>query len=451
MIGRTASGKVAYSIEAAVLILMAMGTVFVFSAGADVSSSYDFHHFYEFTTLKQLLFFPLAVMIMLIASRVDHRRFSFSRGGPFKSFSAWMLGIAVLLLVAVLLFGVEKNGSRRWLLIRLGPATVSFQPSELAKWSMIFFLAAFLDYFADTIKRFWKRFVPVCLVAGVVVGLIVGQDFGTAAFIAMLTFMMLLIGGASWWHFFVPVAAAAPAFFVAVYSSPYRLDRIKAFFDPDKVSPDIRYQADQSLIAISSGRMWGKGLGMGVSKYRHLPEDTTDFIFSIICEESGFAGGLFVILLFASLVVMGLVVAARCRDRFSRLLAAGIALTIGIQAAINIGVVTVVLPTKGIPLPFISAGGTSMLLCAAAAGVLVNIARQTADVPQQLRRELIRSVTQAAENETQLPSLHSPIRSRRQVSATGKSARRIHPVHAFGRDRAHTVIPTATASTRPPA
>jgi cell division protein FtsW len=319
-----------------------------------------------------------------------------------------------VLLVVVLLFGVEKNESRRWLLVRLGPASVSFQPSELAKWSMIFFLAAFLDYFADTIKRFWKRFIPICLVAGVVVGLIVGQDFGTAAFIAMLTFMMLLIGGACWWHFFVPIAAAAPVFFLAVYSYPYRLNRIKAFFNPEMASPAIRYQTDQSLIAISRGRMWGEGLGMGVSKYRHLPEDTTDFIFSIICEESGFAGGLFVILLFASLVVMGLVVAARCRDRFGRLLAAGITLTIGIQAAINIGVVTVMLPTKGIPLPFISAGGTSMLLCAAAVGVLVNIARQTADVPQQLRRELIRSVTQAAEDETQLPSLHGPVRRQRR-------------------------------------
>ncbi len=399
------------------LVLMAMGTVFVFSAGADVSSRYDFRHFYEFTTLKQLLFFPLAVMVMYIASRVDHRRFSFSRGGPLKSFSAWMLGLAVVLLVGVLLFGVERNESRRWLLIPLGPASVSFQPSELAKWSMSFFLAAFLDSFADTSKRFWKRFVPICLVAGVVVGLIVGQDFGTAAFIAMLTFMMLLIGGASWWHFFVPAAAAAPAFFVAVCSSTYRLNRIKAFFIPEMVSQDVRYQTGQSLIAISSGRMWGKGLGMGVSKYRHLPEDTTDFIFSIICEESGFAGGLFVILLFASLVVMGLIVAARCRDRFSRLLAAGIVLTIGIQAAINIGVVTVVLPTKGIPLPFISAGGTSMLLCAAAAGVLVNIARQTADMPRQLRRELIRSVTQAARNETELPSLHGPIRHRRRRHA----------------------------------
>jgi len=396
LIGRTAPSKIACFIEMAVLILMAIGTVFVFSAGADVSSSYDFHHFYEFTTLKQLLFFPLAVMIMYVVCHIDHRRFSFSRRGPGRSFSTWMLGISVVLLVMVLLFGVEKNESRRWLLIPLGPASVSFQPSELAKWSMIFFLAAFLDYFADTINRFWKRFVPICLIAGVVVGLIIGQDFGTAAFIAMLTFMMLVIGGASWWHFAVPAVAAAPVFVAAVCSSPYRLNRIKAFFNPEMVTQDVRYQATQSLIAISSGRIWGKGLGMGVSKYRHLPEDTTDFIFSIICEEAGFVGGVFVIILFVTLVVLGLIVATRCRDRFSRLLAAGIVLTIGIQAAINIGVVTVVLPTKGIPLPFISAGGTSMLLCAAAAGVLVNIARQTADVPQQLRRELIRSVTRAA-------------------------------------------------------
>jgi cell division protein FtsW len=136
----------------------------------------------------------------------------------------------------------------------------------------------------------------------------------------------------------------------------------------------VAYQANQSLIAIGSGGLWGKGLGQGISKYGHLPEDSTDFIFAIVGEELGLVGTLGVIALFILFVVLGLVVVMRCRDPFGRLLAAGIVLTIGIQAALNIGVVTVVLPTKGIPLPFVSSGGTSMLLSSAAVGVLLNIA-----------------------------------------------------------------------------
>ena len=170
-----------------------------------------------------------------------------------------------------------------------------------------------------------------------------------------------------------PLPVVVPGFAAAVMSSETRMNRIKDFLNPDSMS----YQARQSLIAISTGGLWGKGIGRGVSKYGHLPEDTTDFIFSIIAEEFGFLGVILVVCLFAAFIVFGMIVALRCKDRFGRMLAAGIVSTIGIQAAVNIGVVTVVLPTKGIPLPFISAGGTSMLLSAAAVGVLVNIARQT--------------------------------------------------------------------------
>ena len=157
-----------------------------------------------------------------------------------------------------------------------------------------------------------------------------------------------------------------------VMTSDYRMERVTSFLD----SSDIGYQANQSLIAISTGGLFGKGLGRGVVKWDHLPEDTTDFIFSVIAEEMGIAGCGFVILLFIIFAVAGVMVSLRCRDRFGRLLAAGIVMAISIQAAVNIGVVTVVLPTKGIPLPFISAGGTSMLLTSAAVGILLNIAKQ---------------------------------------------------------------------------
>jgi cell division protein FtsW len=179
------------------------------------------------------------------------------------------------------------------------------------------------------------------------------------------------------WHILPPLPLAATAFFLAVWLVPARLIRITAFLNLDKWTDTINYQPNQSLIALGSGGLWGKGLGRGICKYEHLPYDTTDFIFAIIGEELGFAGNVAIIVLFIMFVVAGILVVKRCRDRFGRLLASGIILAIAIQAAINIGVVTVVLPTKGLPLPFVSAGGTSMLLSAAAVGVLLNITGQS--------------------------------------------------------------------------
>jgi len=160
-------------------------------------------------------------------------------------------------------------------------------------------------------------------------------------------------------------------------SSESRRERIAAFLQPEKWADSANYQANQSLIALGSGGLWGKGLGMGICKYGHLPEDTTDFIFAIIGEEMGFIGTAAVILLFIAFVWLGILVVVRCKDRLGQLLAGTIVLAITIQAALNIGVVTVVLPTKGIPLPFVSAGGTSMLLSAFAVGILINIARHS--------------------------------------------------------------------------
>jgi cell division protein FtsW len=216
--------------------------------------------------------------------------------------------------------------------------------------------------------------LPICCVVGLVVGLVIIEDFGTAALIALLSFFVLLIGGANWKHLIAPLPVAAVGFVLAIITSPTRVTRILAFLHPDQWTAGANYQASQSLIAIGSGGLLGKGLGMGVCKYGHLPEDTTDFIFSIICEEMGLVGALVVIALFIIFVILGLKVILRCNDPFGRLLATSIVLAVGIQAALNIGVVTVVLPTKGLPLPFVSAGGTSMLLSAAAVGVLLNIA-----------------------------------------------------------------------------
>jgi cell division protein FtsW len=365
-----------------VIILMAIGTVFVYSAGVEVSKGANLAKFYESANLRKVLFFPLAILVMMLVSRIDYRRLNLDKG-VWRSPVTYLFIVSVILLVLVLIphIGAQINQARRWLRIPLGPATISFQPSELAKWAVIFTLSAFCVKYGERLAFFKRGLLPVCAVLGLVVGLIIIEDFGSAALIAMLAFFILLIGGANWRYLIAPLPVAAIGFVAAILASPTRITRITSFLHPDQFTGSSNYQASQSLIAIGSGGTFGKGLGMGVCKYGHLPEDTTDFIFSIIGEEMGLVGTLTVIALFIIFIVLGVMVINRCKDPFGKLLATSIVLAVGVQAALNIGVVTVVLPTKGLPLPFVSAGGTSMLLTAAAVGILLNIASQC-DQPQ---------------------------------------------------------------------
>jgi len=365
-----------------VILLMAIGTVFVFSASANVSQELNLQRFYDFPPLRQILFFPLACLIMYSASYLDYRKLSLANNW-LKSPISYLLVFSTALLILVLFpqFGTEVNRARRWLRIPAGAITISFQPSELAKWTLVFFLAAFCDKFGNSMKLYWRRFGPLCLVIGAIGGVIITVDFGTAAFISLLGLLMLIIAGVKFRHILTPLPFGIIAFLVVLVRSPGRMQRIAAFVNPEKWADSASYQANQSLIAMGSGGLFGKGLGRGICKYGHLPEDTTDFIFAIIGEELGFVGAAAVVGLFIVFVWLGILVVVRCRDRFGQLLAGGIVLTIAIQAALNIGVVTVVLPTKGIALPFVSAGGTGMLLAAAAVGVLVKIAKQSTKEP----------------------------------------------------------------------
>jgi len=369
--------RLADMIAMVVLFLMAMGAVMVFSAGASLNYEFDWRRFYDFPSLRQIMFFPVAVVVLFVASLPNYAFWQF-RDRWYNWPTLWLLVLAIILLVLVLIpsIGTEIHEARRWLRVPLGPASVSFQPSELAKWTMVAFMAGACAWLGADIRRFWTRFVPLCLLIGLVCGLIVTQDLGTAVFIGLISFVMLTIAGAKWWHVLMPLPLGVAGFIAALYQEPHRFDRLLAFLYP-KLYPVVAYQADQSLIAIGSGGLLGKGLGQGTCKYGHLPEDTTDFIFAIVGEELGLLGTIGLILLFILFLCLGMLVVLRCRDRFSRLLAAGIVLTIGVQAALNIGVVTVVLPTKGIPLPFVSSGGTSMLLSSAAVGVLLSIASRT--------------------------------------------------------------------------
>jgi cell division protein FtsW len=371
--------RLADLIAMVILFLMATGAVMVFSAGANLSYEFELRRFYEYPGLRQIVFFPIAVVVLFATSMPDYRFWSYGTTW-YKWPALWLLVLAITLLVLVLIpsVGTEINQARRWLRIPLGPASVSFQPSELAKWTIVLFLAGACARLGDSIRLFWTRFLPLCALIALVCGLIITQDLGTTVFIGLISFLILVIAGARWWHVLMPLPLGISGFIAVLYYSPHRLDRLLAFLYPERYSDSVAYQANQSLIAIGSGGVLGKGLGQGTCKYGHLPEDTTDFIFSIVGEELGLLGTIGLILLFILFICLGLLVVLRCRDRFARLLATGIVLTIGVQAALNMGVVTVVLPTKGIPLPFVSAGGTSMLLSSAAVGVLLSIAARSA-------------------------------------------------------------------------
>ena len=362
--------------------LMAVGVVFVFSASARIDVEYDFTKFHTYPEFRQMLFVLISIVILFGMSLVNYRVFSLGKGNLSNWVlcpTVWLVLLSIALLVLVLIpgIGMEINYARRWLRLPLGPVQMNFQPSELAKWSMILFISAVSVMLGPKIKGF-GAFVLICMLIGLVVGLILIEDFGTAAFVAFVSLSVFFVAGARWWHFLTPAPILAAGLALAILTSPERIERLKSFTQPDSQTEQTSgYQIKQSLIAISTGGLYGKGLGEGISKYGHLPEDTTDFIFAIISEELGFVGACFVILLFILFIVLGMAIVCRCDDDFGRLLAFGIVLAITFQAVINLGVVTKLLPTKGIALPLISAGGSHLFLTAAAVGILVSIARRS--------------------------------------------------------------------------
>ena len=260
MLTTTRNNLVADYIAMITVLLMAIGTVFVFSASANIAQELDLQRFYNFPAFRQMLFFPLACAVLYTVSCLDYRRFSLANGW-LKSPTSYLLILSIALLTLVLLFGTEINYARRWFRIPLGPIRISFQPSELAKWMIVFFMAAVCDKIGTEIKLFRKRFVPICSVIAVVAALVIIEDFGTAALISLLGFLMLIIAGVKWWHVLTPLPFAAIVFCLALLSSPNRIRRIAAFLSPEKWTGSAAYQAKQSLISFGSGGLWGKWLG----------------------------------------------------------------------------------------------------------------------------------------------------------------------------------------------
>lgn len=283
-----------------------------------------------------------------------------------------LLALSFVLLILVAIPGIGKmlNGSRRWL--RLGP--VSFQPSELAKYASILFLARALSMKSRDLKKFFTGLVPMFILPGAMFLLILMQpNLSTAGSILIVSAVMVMIAGARWLHMgLVGAAGLALGTFYAL-SEDYRRARLMSFRNPFEYLTNEGYQLSQSLLAFGSGGLFGMGLGLGRQKYAFLPYPESDFIFAVVGEDLGLVGCVSVLTLFAAFVFFGLRVAIRCEDRFGSLLAGGITCMIGIQCVLNVAVVIGVMPTTGLPLPFFSAGGTSISILMSAVAVLMNI------------------------------------------------------------------------------
>lgn len=278
--------------------------------------------------------------------------------------------------------GREINGSHRWVGIPgtgKGAEGLTMQPSELAKWGMVALLAWYATSRAAVMHRFWTGLIPALVVVGGVAGFIVLEDLGTGALIAAVACLVLLAGGARLWQFLMFVPLALVGFIAAVVTSEYRMKRITAFMDPYADPEKTGYHMIQSLIAIANGDGFGRGLGHGLQKFAYLPEDRTDFIFAVICEELGIAGAGIVIALFLVMVWTGLAIVKREPNHLLRLFVLGVISTVGLQAIINLAVVTALAPTKGIALPLLSSGGTGWILTAFSLGLVIAVDRTRED------------------------------------------------------------------------
>jgi cell division protein FtsW len=354
--------KTSSTLIAAVLMLLLVGIVMLASTSSvkGTSSFHDPHFFLK----RQLGWLALSLVVSGFLVLFDYH--------VFKKLALPMGVLSVVLLIVVLIpgLGVQIGGSRRW--FRL--AGFSLQPSELAKFTSVVAMSAWIVHTGGKMQRFWDgAFLPVLGLAFVCALLLGEPDFGTTLLTAMVGMAILFLGGAKVLYLGAFGVVGVSGFMLMILADPVRRDRIFAFLMPEKY-PATAYHLAQSKIAFISGGWWGVGLGNSIQKQFYLPEAHNDFILAIIGEELGFVATLSVVLLFACCFACGVLITLRAPDLFGRLLAGGLTLLISLQASITIGVVTGCLPTKGLPLPFISYGGSSLLVSMMAVGVLVNIA-----------------------------------------------------------------------------
>ena len=349
-----------------VAVLVLVGIVMVFSSSA-VYAMEKFNDSYYFLK-RQAVWCLLGTGALFVTKNLDYHKL--------HQHTYLIMVTTFLLLLAVMFPEVSKEvgGARRWLTL----GGLSFQPSELAKFALVLYIAKSLVKRADKLKDFAYGYLPNLIVLGLFfIPILFQPDFGTTMIICMVTFTMLFIAGLRKKFLFFSLLALIPFIALAVMSAEYRTRRIIAFLDPWQDPSNAGFQAIQSFYAFGRGGYWGTGLGASHQKLFYLPEAHTDFIFSVIGEELGFMGTTAIILLFSILIWRGFVTAYRAKDSFGTHLATGLTLMIGFQAFINLGVAVGLLPTKGLTLPFISMGGSSMLITMLSVGVLLNISEQT--------------------------------------------------------------------------
>jgi len=358
-------GQIDFVLFATIMLLVAIGVVMVYSA----SSYYSAFKFNdpEYFLKKQALWAFIGFIFMVIAVKIDYH--------IIKKYTGIIMVITVVLLLGVFAFPAI-NGAKRW--IQMGFST--FQPSEIAKYTIVAYMAKSLDLKGEKVKEFFKGVLPYLMVSGFYAGLILMEpNLSIASVIMIVTVIILFAVGARFLHLFAIGSTLVAAVGVLTILAPYRLTRLMNFRNPFADSQGAGYQLVQSLLALGSGGVTGAGIGQSRQKCLYIPEPHTDFIFSIIGEELGLIGGVFIILLFVIFVWRGIKTAVTARDIYGTILGIGITSVVAIQAIINIAVVTGSMPVTGVPLPFISYGGSALVFNMFAMGILLNISRQTAN------------------------------------------------------------------------
>ena len=356
-------GKPDYILLGAVILLALIGLLFIYSASYYMAERDFSDKFYYFT--KQAVGFVVGVAAMLLASRLNL--------DILKKFSLPLLAVSLVLLGLVFVpgLGIENYGAKRW----VGFGGFSFQPSEIAKFAFVFFAATYMSREKTDMTRI-SHTLPV-LGSGVAVCLLIilEPNMSITMCVGLVMLIMLFIGGMKPKWFVFLLVAAAVAVPVMILVEPYRLKRLLAFIDPWASPKDEGYQLIQSLYALGSGGWFGVGLFNSRQKYSFLPFAESDFVFSVIGEETGLVGCLFLMLPFLLVIYRGVKISLNAADKFGSLLCGGIVSIIAVQSAINLAVVTGSIPPTGLPLPFISYGGTSLVMFMFAAGLLLNVSR----------------------------------------------------------------------------
>jgi cell division protein FtsW len=355
----------------ATLLLVLSSVVMVYSASAAMADvRFGNPHLF---LVKQGLWAALGIALMSVVMRVDYRVWR-------QPALIWAgLGFAFLALVAVL-FSNPINGTRRW----FGVAGFGIQPSEIAKLAVIFFTAALLERRMSQVDDLKETLMPLGVVVGVLTGLILLEpDFGTSACLVATAGLMLFSAGLSLRYVALAAVTGAMAGAALIVVSPYRLKRVMSFLWPEEDPLGSGFQLLQSLIAVGSGGWSGRGLMAGLQKLFYLPEPHTDFIFAVIAEELGFIGASLIVIAFVVITWRGLRVAGRAPDQFGSFLAIGLTCMVAVQAFINLSVVLGLVPTKGIPLPFVSSGGSSLLINLVGMGILLNVSQHASGVHER--------------------------------------------------------------------